>query len=150
MSKSLGYELSESTTPDGGVVVELFVEGNLFARASASPTVLADMQCALGVDRGTVVADLREHLLNALKSHAQMVSIKGIVEDPKKRLRYEGRFSLQLGKEITPGHVWYDVTESTTGPASVPAVVRNKMRHEVHRRLTSPGSSARALVDLHP
>ncbi len=43
--------------------------------------------------------------------------------------------------------VWYDVPSSTTGPDNLAAVVRNKMRSDVHRLLTEASPNARGIVD---
>ena len=49
---------------------------------------------------------------------------------------------------IYTGVVWYDVPTGTTGPESLAAVVRNKMRTEVHRHLSEATPNARGIVDL--
>ena len=147
-NESLGYEIIESTTPDGGVVLTLVVEGSSVARATADATVISDMGTVLGIGREDVVTELRKALLGVLKTQGQFVEVSNLKEDPASKLRFSGRFIYRLGDDVSTGIVWYNVNDSTTGPESVPAVVRNKMRHEVHRQLTDPGSTARALVDL--
>jgi len=146
---AVGYEIRQASAPDGGVTLELFVEGEPVARAAASASVLDDMRTVLGHQRDAVVADLRKALLDVLKTQGQFVEILEPAEDPKKKLRFVSRYVYRLLDDVSTGVVWYDVTESATGPESVPAVVRNRMRQDVHRKLTDPGSAARALVDLH-
>lgn len=101
------------------------------------------------MDQNAVAAELRSALFEYLKNELDTVEISEPVEDAAKKLRFHSKFTLKTGDLIRPGVVWYDVTESTTGPDELPAIVRNKMRHEVHKKLTDPGSAARALVDLH-
>jgi hypothetical protein len=148
-NQALQYEIHDVPDPEGGLVIDLVAEGARLARAAASADILGDMQTMLGMDRASVAAELRAALLEYLKNQLATVTVSDPVEDPARKLRFKSRFTLRSGHQIHTGVVWYDVTESTTGPESLPAVVRNKMRHEVHRKLTDPGSAARALVDLH-
>lgn len=143
--ESIGYEIRERKDPDGGVVLELIVEGSLFARATASSTMLDDLQTELGYDRDAVIAELRKSLRGALKAQKQFVEISDLKEGTP--LRFTARFTHRLKDEISMGMVWYDVNSSTTGPDDLPAVVRNEMRLQVLRKLTSDGTVARALVD---
>jgi hypothetical protein len=144
-SESIGFEIRERTAPDGGVVLELVVEGSLLARATASSTALDDLRTELGYDRAAVVADLRRSLRGVFKTEKQFVEISDMKEGPP--LRFAARFTYRLKDEIATGMVWYDVNSSTTGPDDLSPVVRNEMRFEVLRRLTREGSNARALVD---
>ena len=148
-SQALSYEIREVPDADGGLVLELLAEGLRLGRASASADILADMGVMLGLDRTAVAAELRSALVEYLKHQLGTVTVSEPVEDPARKLRFRSRFTLRSGGEIQTGVVWYDVTDSMTGPESLAAVVRNKMRHEVHRKLTDPGTAARALVDLH-
>jgi hypothetical protein len=146
---SLGYEIREGADPDGGLLLELVVEGTTVARARASAGVLADMDTVLGLSREAVAQQLRQALLETLRSQGQFVEVADVVEDTHRPLRFTGRFTHRLRDDVATGLVWYDVNTSMTGPEDLPAVVRNKMRFEVHRKLTGDGSAARALVDLH-
>ncbi len=146
---SVGYEIREAAAPDGGVVLELVVEGAVFARASASSADLDALKDVRGDQRDDVIATLRQALIDALKTQGQFVTISDPLEDPEQELRFSSRYIYRLRDNISTGVVWYNVTESTTGPESLPAVVRNKMRYAVHRKLTEPGSVARALVEGH-
>jgi len=143
------FEIREGTTPDGGVRLELSVEGSVVAHATANASVLDDMHSLLGSTRMSVIEHLRDALRDLMRSQWQLVEVDQIIEDPNQRLKFYGRFTHRLRDELSTGLVWYDVRSSMTGPEDVPAVVRNKMRAEVHRKLTEDGSAARALVDLH-
>jgi hypothetical protein len=149
VSSALQYEIREIPDREGGLAFELLVEGSRLGRASASVDILADMHAMLGMDREAVATTLRTALVDYLKHQLATVTVSEPVEDSQRKLRFASRFTLRQGDHVQAGVVWYDVTESTTGPDSLPAVVRNKMRHEVHRKLTEPGSAARALVDPH-
>lgn len=148
-SDSVGYEIRERASADGGVVLELVVEGAPIARATASAAILDDLRTERGLGREAALAHLRSALLDALKTQGQFVELRDLREHEGKPLHYSATFVYRLGPEVSTGLVWYDVNTSTTGPDDVPAVVRNKMRNEVHRALTAEGSVARALVDLH-
>ena len=148
-NQALHYEIREVPDPVGGLIIELSAEGTHLARATASAETLADLQSMLGMDRASVAAELRDSLLAYLKNQLAMVTVSDPIEDPTRNLRFRSQYVWRSGDQIQTGVVWYDVTDSTTGPETLPAVVRNKMRQEVHRKLTDPGSAARALVDLH-
>lgn len=147
--EALAYEIRESAGADRGLFLELIVEGMCVARASASGHMLADMEAERGLSRETVAQQLKKALLDALRFQGQFVEVVHIIEDPSQPLRFSGRYTHRVRGEVATGLVWYDVETSATGPADLPAVVRNKMRFEVHRKLTDDGSAARALVDLH-
>lgn len=143
--ESIGYEIRSGTAADGGVMLELVVEGSVLARATVSSDVLDDLRTELGYDRDAVIAELRKSLRDALKTQKGFVEISDLKEGPP--LRFIARFTNRLKDEISTGVVWYDVNSSTTGPADLSPVVRNEMRFEVLRRLTSEGTNARALID---
>lgn len=147
--ESVTYEIKEMAVPDGGIALELVVEGSTMARASASKNILDDLEKVLGIGRAQVGLELRRSLRDVLKTSLQFVEIADVAEDSSRPLRFTGRFTYRFRDEISTGLVWYDVTTSATGPEDAPAVVRNRMRYEVHRRLTEDGTAARALVDLH-
>src|SRR5258708_37603601 len=128
----------EVPDPDGGVALELWVEGSRLGRAAASADILADMRAMLHLDRNAVAAELRSALLEFLKNELDTVEISEPVEDPGKKLHFHSKFTLKTRDLIRPGVVWYDGTESTTRPEGLPAIARNKMRHEVHQKPTDP------------
>lgn len=149
MSKeSIDYEITEHPTDDGGVAMELAVQGSMVARATVSGPRLAEMFGVLGFDRASVIAGVRATLSQVLRTQGQFVNISDIAENPSRPLYFNGRYHYRLGEEVSTGLVWYNVTATETGPEDVPAVVLHKMRTEVHRRLTTAGSVARSLVDL--
>lgn len=145
-NQALSSEIREVAAPDGGIALELWAEGSRLARASASKPILEQMNAWLGLRPDQVAAELRGALVAFLTNQLATVAVSEPTEDPKQKLRFTSTFTLRSGDLIEPGVVWYDVTESTTGPDSLPAIVKNKMRHEVHRKLTDPGSVARELV----
>ena len=149
VEESIAYEIRETATPDGGVALELVVEGSIVAHATVSAALFDAMRTELGLTREAVIGDLRKSLLAALKTQGQFVEITDVKEDPRQQLRFSGRFTHRLWDKVSTGVVWYEVDTSATGPEDLPAVVRNKMRLAVHRELTDAGTAARALVDLH-
>ena len=108
------------------------------------------MELQFGFRREDVVEELRTALTGYLKNQLATVCISDPQEDPTHRLRYVSRYTLRSREdnEVRAGVVWYDIPESTTGPDDLPAIDRNQMRFEVHRKLTSFGSEARGLVEL--
>lgn len=144
------YEIREVGRSDGGLTLELTIEGARLVRASANEDVIEQMKSQFGFSRQDVVEELRRSLESYLKNQLAIVKISDPEEDPVQRLRFVSRFSLlsRENNDIRAGVVWYDVPGSTTGPEDLPAIVRNRMRLEVHQKLTSSGSEARGLVEL--
>jgi hypothetical protein len=148
-SSSLGFEIRDLPMADGGLDLELWVEGSRVARARVSAEVLRKIEETLGTSREEVKVDLKQRLQDVIKIQGQFVELSEPIESPEDSLRFVSRFVWRLHDELSTGIVWYDVTESATGPESLSIVVRNKMRYEVHRKLTEPDGAARALVELH-
>ena len=145
---TLPYEVREVPDPEGGIRLELRVEGKRVATASAAADVLDDMQHLLGLTREVVAADLRSSLVDLLKNQLEKVTLTALQEDPETPLKYRCKYTYRDFDDVYSGLVWYDVQASETGPEAVPAIARNSLRHEVHRLLTSDGSRAREIVDL--
>jgi hypothetical protein len=140
-------EVRKTSLADGGVELELLVDGKVVARASATRTALDNMRDTLGVEEKSILESLRDALLATLTLPGQFVEISDIKEEPGRPLRFNGRFTHRVRDRVSSGVVSYDVNTSATEPRDLPAVILNKMRTEVHHRLTSEGSTARRLVD---
>jgi len=145
---TLPYEIREAPDPEGGVRLDLRVEGKRIATASAAYDVLEAMSHQLGLTREAVADDLRTSLLDLLKNQLDKVTVTEPREDPQRSLRFRSKYTYRDFDNVVSGLVWYDVQTSETGPYGVPAIARNKLRHEVHRLLTGDGSRAREIVDL--
>jgi hypothetical protein len=134
--------------PDGGLVLELRAEGQRIATARARADVLADMLAMLGLGRDAVRTVLEESLVDQLKHRLAKVDVATPEPVAVGGLRFVSRYVYRDFDDISTGVVWYDVPSSTTGPEDLPAVVRNKMRFEVHRKLTEKSPNAHGLVEL--
>lgn len=145
----LAYSFREVNGAAGDVVLELFIEGALVGTGRIGREMLGVMHEQLGMDRGAVTAELRKALLANLAHREGQVTISELREEPARPLRFVGRFTYQGARELQMGAVWYDVTAEDIGPEAVPEEVRHKMRHEVLRRLTAPGTVAREVVEMH-
>jgi hypothetical protein len=142
------YEILEIPDPEGGIVLELRVEGATVSTARAAGDVLAQMSVELGSDRDGVREFLKETLVREFKQQLAKVELAPPKAIPAGGLRYVSRYVYRDFGTIYTGVVWYDVPSSTTGPENLAAVVRNKMRFEVHRMLTETSPNARGIVDL--
>lgn len=149
MAGNLQYEIRDQTGTKGGLRLELLVEGNHVASGEASADVLDAMEQLLNLNREGVEDELRRALQDLLKNQLNKVSVSEPIEDPTHPLKFRAQYTYRDHDTIETGLVWYDVSTSATGPDELPAIVRNRMRFEVHRKLTSHGGSARALVDSH-
>jgi len=146
---SLSYEIRTASDPGGGLRLELWVEDKRVATATASRDVLEVVEHQLGLRRDDVAKALRDSLEALLRHQLEKVSVSEPREDAEQPLRFLSTYTYLDHDMISMGVVWYDVQASETGPDELPAVVRNKLRHEVHRQLTREGTHARAIVDLY-
>jgi hypothetical protein len=142
------FETREIPDADGGLVLELRVEGKTAATARASADVLAQLNADLGSNRDNVKTFLEETLARDLKQQLAKVELTPPKAIPAGGLRFVSRYTYRDFETIYTGVVWYDVPTSLTGPEDLAAVVRNKMRSEVHRLLTDDAPNARGIVDL--
>lgn len=146
---SLPYEIRERADVEGGLWLELVVEGEVTGTARASADALESMRLQLGLDRHGVAGELSTALEKLLRNQLEKVTLSEPVEDPTRPLRFRASYAYRDHRNVEAGLVWYDVSSSETGPEELSAIVRNKMRLEVHRKLTGSGGAARALVELH-
>ena len=148
MVSDLPYEIRDVADPDGGLILELHAEGQRIATARARADVLADMGTMLGLKPEGVHALLEKALVDQLKHQLAKVDVAPPEPATPDGLRFVSRYVYRDFDDISTGVVWYDVSSSTTGPENLPPVVRNKMRFEVHRKLTEKSPNALGLVEL--
>jgi hypothetical protein len=146
--QELHYVIRDIAEPSGGIRLELWVEQQRVATASVPSDRLSDMGTVLGMDRDAVRAQLERALLAQLRHQLAKVEVDSPRADPPGGLRFVSRYIYRDFDDITAGVVWYDVPSSTTGPDDLPAVIRNKMRFEVHRQLTTRSPNTHELVEL--
>jgi len=146
--QDLSYEIREIADPEGGLNLELHAEGERVAAARARADVLTDMERQVGVSREDVRGILESALVDQLKHKLAKVEVTPPRADSPGGLRFVSQYTYRNVDDISVGIVWYDVPTSMTGPEDLPAVVRNKMRFEVHSKLTDQSPNARGIVDL--
>jgi hypothetical protein len=146
---SLPYEIRTAPDPGGGLRLELWVEDQRIATATATCDVLDVAQHQLGLQRDDLAKELRGSLEALLRHQLDKVTVSEPREDEEQPLRFIATYTYLDHDSVSMGIVWYDVQASETGPCELPAVVRNQLRHEVHRKLTREGTHARAIVDLY-
>lgn len=146
--QELPYEIRDLTDPEGGLYLELYTEGRRVAAARTRAEALAEMTALLGISRDEVRDVLERALVDELKHQLAKVEIDAPQAVPPGGLRFVSRYVYRDFDAIWSGVVWYDVPSSMTGPGDLPAVVRNKMRFEVHRKLTEHSPNAHGIVEL--
>lgn len=99
------------------------------------------------MDRKTVETELSGALTSLLRNQLESVSVSEPIEDPQQPLRFTSRYTQRIRDELHTGLVRYDVPSSTMGPDELPAIVKNHMRTEVHKKLTAHGTDARKFVE---
>lgn len=144
------YKILRGHDPDSGIELALSIEGKVLAVARASRDAVDDMQRLLGLDREAIEASLLEALEAHLRQELERVTLDHIQEDPERELIFHARYIYNDEQgALDAGLATYDMAENVVTPEDLPPIVRNKMRREVHRMLTAPGSAARALVEIH-
>ena len=141
--------------PEGGVRLELHAEGQRVASAGADADAVSDMDSLLGVDRRGLRSLLESALVERFELEQGMVDlgVPRVVAQTDAASSDDRRLVSQYvrrGPEsIAVGVVWYDPSSDTTGPDSVHAAVRSKMRTAARRQLAEkPRSAVQVVVEL--
>jgi hypothetical protein len=131
----LRYELRESDDREGGTHVEMYAEGTRISIAHARAEVGPNARELLG-----------EALVDDLERAFARIDLAQCSESSG---RWKARYVSRTADDISVGLVWFDPTSDATGPDSVPAIVRAKMRYEAERKLAGkrPGV-LRLFVDM--
>ncbi|MGH7438192.1 MAG: hypothetical protein ACRENE_21110 [Polyangiaceae bacterium] len=131
---------------DGDLVLALMVEGQRTATATASADVLEQMEHQLGTTPAEVGQDLRGALERLHANALDKVEISRLREEPGGSRRFIASFVYRDFRDVVEGVVWYSMPDGRTGPDAVPALVRNKLRYEVHTRLVGESKAASDLL----
>lgn len=123
----------------------LLIEGKAAATAAATSDVVVQMQGLFGVAREAVLAELGAALERIYRNELDKVTIQRLRERAEGSRYFVASYIFRDFKNISEGIIWYDLPNGTTGPDNVPALVRNKLRYEVHSLLTSGNAGAEAL-----
>jgi hypothetical protein len=117
---SLSCQIRECAEPDGGLLLELLVEGQepRCARARVSGEQLDLLRKWFGLQRSDVITHLHLALLKSLRTRDYNIAITNITQVPPFKLRYVGWFTYQASREISTGVVWYDLIENMSWPDS--------------------------------
>lgn len=146
------FEIREVAEPDGGLCLELHVEGERLATARARAAPLADMEGMLGLSRADVRIALESALVDRFEhelAKVDVASLKLATGSDGDEGRFVSRYVHQDLEGIAVGVVWYDCSTSTTGPKGVPAIVRSRMRSEAqHKRAEQGPSALRFVIDV--
>jgi hypothetical protein len=138
------YEIVDESSGDNLRLV-LRVEGQVVATAGARAEVVTQMHSQLGVTREGLLSELRSSLESLHRNELDKVTIEHLRERAPGSLYFMSSYLFRDFKNITPGVIWYDLPNGATGPDDAPALVRNKLRYEVHAKLTAGNPNAEAL-----
>ncbi|AUX28649.1 MULTISPECIES: hypothetical protein [Sorangium] len=138
------YEIVDESSGDDLRLV-LRVEGEAAATASASSDAVTQMRDQLGMTREDVLAELRNALESLHRNQLDKVTIQRLREQTEGSRYFIASYISRDFNKVTEGIIWYDLPNGTTGPSDVPALVRNKLRYDVHGHLTAGNASAEAL-----
>jgi hypothetical protein len=138
------YEIVDESNGDDLRLV-LRVEGEAAAAAGAVSDVVAQMRDQLGMTREDVLTELRGALASLHRNELDKVTVQRVRERTAGSRYFVASYIFRDFKNVTEGIIWYDLPNGTTGPSDVPALVRNKLRYEVHSLLTAGNASAEAL-----
>jgi hypothetical protein len=139
-----GYKIVDESIGDD-LRLALHVEGQRSATAGAPADVVIQMQAQLGVNREQIILELKSALESLRRNELDKAIVDRIREEPPGSRRFIASYIFRDFRSVTEGIVWYDLLNGTTGPDDVPAIVRNKLRYEVHLKLTAGDPGAEAL-----
>ena len=146
-------DLRERDQADGGLTVDLFVEGERVAYASVGGDALTDMKTLLGTSR----ADLRKQLETALMERLERDLVRVRITTPVRTAsttnpdsagRLASQYVYDVGEKIEAGVTWYDVASDVVGPASAPPLVRHRMRLAARRLRGKAPGALRVVLDI--
>jgi len=134
------FELREVVDAEG-ITVELLAEGERLFSGRVRHVDLAEMLRMLRLAREDVVAQLGRELVAQFEQARARVNLSPPVlastaggEGDGDRL--VSRYVTDGGAGVEAGIAWYDISSRSVGPDHVPALVRSRMRDDVHRKLT--------------
>jgi len=137
------YEIVDKSSEDTLRMV-LRVEGQEIANAVATAEVINESK-KLGISREVFIETLKNALISLHKNELNKVTINNLKEEPPGSRYYTASYIFRDFRDITIGTVWYNLPNGKTGPESVPALARNRLRYEVHELLTKDNEGAEAL-----
>lgn len=137
--------VSDESSPSELLLRLYGANGEQIATARASEDVLKDMEQCLGISREDVKKELERALEMYGEGNLPKVQIARLKEEPAGSGHYIAEFRYKDFGEVTTGSVFYDVPKGTTGPDEVPALVRNKLRYDVHAVLVRGNVAAEAI-----
>lgn len=136
------FELREVVEAEG-ITVELVVEGERLFLGHVRHVDLAEMSRMLRLAREEVVAQLGRELVTRFEqARARVVLSPPVPAGDGDGDRLVSRYVTDAGASVEAGIAWYDTASRSVGPAHVPALVRSRMRDDVHRKLTETRPSA--------
>ncbi len=147
------FQLREVVDAEG-ITVELLVEGERLFSGRVRHVDLAEMFRMLRLTREDVVAQLGRELVARFEQERARINLSPPVlastaggEGDGDRL--VSRYVTDGGAGVEAGIAWYDISSRSVGPDHVPALVRSRMRDDVHRKLTQTRPSVlRVLLDV--
>jgi hypothetical protein len=144
------FELREVVDAEG-ITMELLVEGERLFSGRVRHVDLAEMFRMLRLTREDVVAQLGRELVARFEQERARINLSPPVlastaggEGDGDRL--VSRYVTDGGAGVEAGIAWYDISSRSIGPDHVPALVRSRMRDDVHRKLTEIRPSALRVV----
>jgi hypothetical protein len=135
---------------DAGIRLVCYVDNKPWASASASADVISEMHAVLKLSRDQILNKLKAALDSLWRDELEKVIIDpaSLHNDPPSTPRFVAPYIYRDYRDVVEGLVWYDVGKGETGPSSVPALVRNKMRFVVHERLVAGNEAAEKLLEI--
>jgi hypothetical protein len=135
--QTIAYDVQEVPDREGGLALNLVIEDRVAATARAARDALRDLEATFGMLREEVAEILRAALEDHMKRRLDKVRLARLRQLPGHDLRFAAVYVYRSADDILGGLAWYDVSAGEEGPDSVPDVVRNWLRSEVHRSLAA-------------
>lgn len=130
LSGTINWEILDKSA-NQELFLELKVDGQHSGLASIDSSELSAILSTLNVSGETVKNVLADELKNSL-AKPTISSVELVMQDTKDPHLYHGLCVTQLGKSIKGMLIWYNISNSETGPEETSAVARNLLRHKVN------------------
>lgn len=114
-----------------GLLLKVTVGGIKVATAEASDEFLKKSNLEFGIDKDQVYEELELALQNYMRRTAKRVTVL-TRHDTHGNGMFRGRVLVQENSLLFAHFVYYDFSDGSTGPESIPDYVRNSFRRSVH------------------
>ena len=120
--------------PDIGLRLRVTICGDQVATAEASDEFLERSSLEFGFDKGHIQEELASALLDHMRGVGKRVTVLSW-DDAYGNGLMRGRILIQKNSNLMANFAYYDFSDGSTGPESIPEYIRNCFRNTFHESL---------------